>query len=438
MKLPHLLRFQRSDCEVHIALRARWLLPLLLGVAVWYGLSPVGVAAVSLVSIGLLVLFAYGWALALARGVHGQRKLRYGAFQVGDELEEIITLQNDSWLPVVWAEFVDHSSLPGHTVRSVRAVGGNSSQRWSARTVCRQRGVFTLGPWELLLGEPFGLFEVHQVFRDPVEVLVYPPLAVLPPGLLPRRGVRGEGRPDRQPLAAETTQAFAVRAYQVGDALKRVHWPTTARRDGLFVKVLEPEALSSIWLVPNFNAAVQLGQGEEGTLELLVILTASLAADLLRAKLRVGLAAAGAEGMVWLAPQTGQSQFWRILRLLAGIQAGELPLSEVLGRLHPLVRAQSTVLPITTALEQDWLGAAVTFGPGGCQALLMEVEAVAGRAAALQEVLSGQGIAATVVHREDVRVQLGAHGRLSRWEFRTLGTGRALLQHAPHVMGGLQ
>ncbi len=142
--------------------------------------------------------------------------------------------------------------------------------------------------------------------------------------------------------------------------------------------------------------------------------------------------------MVWLAPQTGQSQFWRILRLLAGIQAGELPLSEVLGRLHPLVRAQSTVLPITTALEQDWLGAAVTFGPGGCQALLMEVEAVAGRAAALQEVLSGQGIAATVVHREDVRVQLGAHGRLSRWEFRTLGTGRALLQHAPHVMGGLQ
>ncbi len=432
------LTFASAECTARIEMQQPWLLAAVLGALLWYLLSPVGVSAVVLVCLVLLLVVSYLWARTLAVAVRGERKLRYGAFQVGDELEEVVRLHNDSILPVIWAEFADRSSLPGHAVRSVRAVDGHSTQHWTARTICRQRGVFQLGPWELLLGEPFGVFVTRQLYAQPVEVLVYPPLADLPSRLWTRRGRHGDGRPDRQPLTAETTQAFAVRSYQTGDALRQIHWLTSARRDALYVKMLQPETVSSIWLVPDFDSAAQFGEVEAGTLEFLVVLTASLAGEMLRAKLRVGLAGWGQAGLVCLAPQTGQSQFWRMLRLLAGVQAGQVALSDLLGRLRPLVSAQSVVMPLTATQTVDWAGAAAAFGPGGCQAVLVDGRSFAGQALNaddLQRVLVGRGIAASVVRREELRLRLGAYGRLSRWEFRTLGTGRALLQHAPAAMG---
>jgi len=131
-------------------------------VLAWYVAAPGEVAVMSLVTLGGLLVSAFLWARTMALHVAGARQLRYAAVQVGDELEELVTLDNASALPVLWAEFVDRSDLPGYTVASVRAADAHNSIHWRARALCARHGLYTLGPWELRLGDPFGIFLVRQ------------------------------------------------------------------------------------------------------------------------------------------------------------------------------------------------------------------------------------------------------------------------------------
>ncbi|MDI7277389.1 MAG: hypothetical protein QME94_15535, partial [Anaerolineae bacterium] len=80
--------------------------------------------------LGGAVGIAYYWARQLADGVSLERERRYGWAQVGDVLEERFTLHNHSWLPALWAEIRDHSTLPGYTATRVTGVDGNSHTYW--------------------------------------------------------------------------------------------------------------------------------------------------------------------------------------------------------------------------------------------------------------------------------------------------------------------
>jgi uncharacterized protein (DUF58 family) len=124
------------------------------------------------------------------------------------------------------------------------------------------------------LGDPFGLFEARQAYHQQIEIVVYPPLAALPPEIAHHRRSIGDRAPLRQPVSAETINAMSTRPYVMGDTLHRVHWRTTAKRDDLFVKIFEPEAASTMWLIPDLDATVQSGDGAESTLEKMIILTA--------------------------------------------------------------------------------------------------------------------------------------------------------------------
>ena len=265
-------------------------IPVILVALGWYIAAPSAVVIMSLVTILGIVLSDLLWALSMARGVTGRRRLRYTAMQVGDEMEEEIWLDNAAPIPVLWAEFVDRSNIPGYTVSSVRGAESNSRVRWRAHTVCTRRGVFSLGPWELRLGQPFGLFMTRQLYLQRQEILVYPPMAMLPEQILPHRGLMGDHRPLNQPLRAETIAANSVRPSQPGDPLRHVHWPTSARRSELFVKDFAPEAASNVWLVPDFYGPDHLTDADgESSEELMVTVAASLAAALLEARLTVGL-----------------------------------------------------------------------------------------------------------------------------------------------------
>jgi uncharacterized protein (DUF58 family) len=299
-RLRRLVVFDRSEggaVQIRMRMRQRLAGPVWLLAVAWYIFSPTGPALVAALSLGLALLASYLWARSMARQVSGQRTLRYAAVQVGDELEEMVSLNNASFLPVLWAEFSDHSDLPGYTVTSVRSADSHETITW--------RGLYSLGPWELRLGDPFGLFEVRQVYLQKNELLVYPPIAPLPDHLIRRGRTQGEQRSLNQPLVAETVSAFSARPYQPGDSLRHMHWPTTARRNEPFVKVFEPEASATLWLVADCDAAVQSGEGESSTLETMVILLASLASHLLNRGLAVGLfTLSGREIMVRVPPTT--------------------------------------------------------------------------------------------------------------------------------------
>lgn len=442
----HLFRFQRPECTVALQFRQWPLLAAFLVVLVWYLLGPSRVSAAAAAGLGGMLLFAYLWARSMALGMTGKRRLHFSALQVGDELEEYVSLHNKSFLPVLWAEFVDRSNIPGYTVTSVRAADAGSSSEWRAHTTCTRRGIFTLGPWELHTSDPLGLFHVCQVYNQVEEILVYPPLAPLPPSLLPHRSSLGDHRPLYQPVAAETISAITTRPYVSGDPLRRIHWRTTARRNSPFVKTFEPEASSTVWLIADLNQDVQLGEGSESTTEKMIVLLASLSAQLLQERLSLGfftcaaLAPGGAVQPIAVMPQHGQPHLWNVLRALAPLQPAAHPFEQTLARAGTLISGQDLLLAVTPSLDSAWPPRLCELvqarGARGAEAILLDPASFGGaqQAAAFLPFLAGLSITGRVVRGEDIRPLSASYGELSRWEFVTTGTGHVVARKKPRAV----
>jgi uncharacterized protein (DUF58 family) len=405
----------------------------------WLIIAPNAVALTGIVTLGSLLLFSYLWVRSLAKGVTAQRALRYSAVQVGDELEEMLLLDNRSRLPVIWAEFIDHSTAPGYSISGVRTTGARKSEQWRRHTSCSQRGVYSLGPWEVRLGDPFGLFEARQAYQQQTEIVVYPPLAALPPEIAHHRRAIGDRAPLRQPLAAETINAMSTRPYVSGDALHRVHWRTSAKRDDLFVKIFEPEAASTMWLIPDLDATVQLGEGLESSLEKMIVLTASIASRLLDERLAVGVILDAASSHSVL-PQQGSAHLWTILRALALAQPRtDRPLAETLIHARSIVSLRDSAVIVTPSLDPEWSKALPHLSGGsrlgGVEVALLDPSSFGGPIGAelFRTLLLEQGVPTHIVRRQDIRPAIGTYGAVRRWEFKTLGTGRVAVLQTPRA-----
>ena len=440
-RITRLWRWSRADSDVRLQLRQPIIVVALIVLWAWLLIAPNAVALTGIVTLGSLWLFSYLWVRSLAKGVITQRTLRYSAVQVGDELEELVTLDNRSRLPVIWAEFVDQSTAPGYSISGVRTTGARKSEQWRLHTSCSQRGVYSLGPWEVRLGDPFGLFEAQQAYRQQVEIVVYPPLAALPPEIAHHRRSIGDRLSLRQPLSAETINAMSTRPYVRGDALHRVHWRTTAKRDDLFVKIFEPEAASTMWLIPDLDATVhaQLGDGAESSLEKMIILTASIASRLLDERLAVGVIFDAASGHTVL-PQMGAAHLWTILRALALAQPRtDRPLAETLIHARSIVSLRESAVILTPSIDPEWSKALPHLSGGsrmgGVEVVLLDPISFGGPigAEAFRVMLLEQGVPTHIVRRQDIRPAIGTYGAVRRWEFKTLGTGRVAVMQTPRA-----
>ena len=432
-RLSRLWSFTRENCVITIRVNQK-LLPFLFVLSlIWYITSPTAVPASLFVGLGSFLGLSFLWARIMALSVSAKRTLQYAAFQVGDELGEIISLENNSLLPVLWAEFRDQSDIPGYQVTGVRGSSASSSIQWRAHTICSQRGVFMLGPWQLKLGDPFGIFEVNQTYTQSHEILVYPPLAEIPTHLLPHNAAFGDNRPLRQPLAAETITATTTRPYQPGDPLRHIHWRTTARRDENYVKVFEPEALSNIWLIPDFDASVHIGEGDESTVETMVILLAALSDLLLNEHLIVGMYAHTQAPHI-VSPRRGKAHVWSLLRAIAPLQPAQHDLTKTLAEVQSLASERDMFIVITPSLNTDWARKIRYFQQlTKVNALLLDPLSFGGRgdARSILPLLAEMGIPARVVRRGDIRPIQASYGALRRWEFKTLSTGSVILRQTP-------
>ncbi len=330
------------------------------------------VLLVTLVGLYALGLF---WVRDLAQRVTLTRRRTGVLLVAGDELHEEFQLQNESMLPVLWAEFLDQSDLPDYQPGRVVGCGGNTSYRWNAKMTCRRRGVYRLGPHQLVLGDPFHLFTLTIDFPESETVLIYPRVLHLPPVQLPLGSTTGTARRQRPLFGAQP--ATTVRDYQSTDSLRYVHWPITAHRGQLTVKELETEPSGAVWVVLDLDQGVHHGEGDLGTLEYSIIVAASLTAQLISSsdQRAVGLFTISGgqvkkqmDGMsesedalevITRQPQSGQAQLWAILAALAPVQPGRTPLVELLRTARASLGRRSTIVLVTarpTALlpEGDW------------------------------------------------------------------------------------
>ena len=109
----------------------------------------------------------------------------------------------------------------------------------SYRLPTDRRGIVQVGPLQVVVGDPFGLVQASVEAAPRVDVTVLPKVDEVRPvpfttGHDPLAGVQHP-----HALGRVGDDFYALRAYVVGDDLRRIHWPSTARHDELLVRQQE-------------------------------------------------------------------------------------------------------------------------------------------------------------------------------------------------------
>lgn len=110
------------------------------------------------------------------------------------------------------------------------------------------RGRYEVEAVHALIADPFGLACSEVEVAPGGSLVVYPRLVELP-GLFSESGAHAQ---DGRRLLLRRPSGFdlhSVREYERGESLRKVHWPTTARRGQLMVKELEDAPRDEIAIV---------------------------------------------------------------------------------------------------------------------------------------------------------------------------------------------
>ena len=321
-----------------------------------------GVVYVRLLYLSAL-LTVIAWLLTgfSLRGIRVERQARSLRASVGDIFEEHFEISNTNLLPKLWLEIANESTIPHATGSRVLTFLRPKQKRiYTARTWLTSRGAFPLGPTRITSGDPFGIFRVSKSIPSIYSLVVLPMLFPVtqflsPPGLLPG------GKAIRRKSIDITPHASGVREYVSGDPMKRIHWPTSIRRNQLMVKEFEQDPQAEVWLFLDTHKSAHIAKpGEEydtpplddlfllrrrqvklphSTLEYSVTIAASLAHYFIEQRRAVGLVSALGRSFKVIPAERSERQEAKILEELAFLQA------ESTYTLPGLVTAQLGQLP---------------------------------------------------------------------------------------------
>ncbi len=300
-------------------------------------------------------LVSYLWARSLRAGLHLEREMRFGWMQVGDRLQEQISLENRGWAPALWVHVIDPSEMGGYEISTVAQVNGRWKRSWYSKGICQVRGVFTLGPTRLDSGDPFGFYQVSVAYSNTANMMVAPRVISIPEVEIAAGGRIGGVQPSTTGME-KTVTASSVREYVPGDSLRWVHWPTTARKDELFVHIYDNEPSSDWWVVLDMDSGVHVGEGQNSTEEVGVILAASIVNRGLEFNKPVGLVSQG-QKLVWHPPASGDTQLLKIIRSLADLRTGGSALGGILHQLRSSIGRNVSLVIITPNLSLEWVSA---------------------------------------------------------------------------------
>ena len=404
------------------------LLALLIGLQI---IAPSKVWMTLIVGLGTTLALSWVWARQMQKHASLVREKRYNWTRVGDRLEERFTLQNTGLLPVLWAEVDDQSTVPGYQPNRVTGVEGNHSSQWTVAGVCHQRGVFNLGPTNLRTGDPLGLFAVIKHNPAIVPLLVLPPILDLPGIQVAPGGQVSEGRP--RPYAPQPTLlATSVRPHLPGDSLRMIHWPTTARRDSLFVRTFDGSPIGNWWIILDLAENVHSGEGDDSTLEQSITLAASLLEIGLQAGQAVGLIGHSA-APVWLPPARSDTQRWTVLRELATIKAGRYPLASLLRRSGETLGHSASVVVITPSTDPIWLDPLLLLQKRDLVPTVMLLTGTnqQSKLEAFHQLLTQQGVTTYLMHPEVLKPSIDPAEAEGQWKWHTTALGRAIAIHRP-------
>ncbi len=217
--------------------------------------TPLGWFVLAITVIGLVLGATVAWVEAWFVGVVGaalllvalpfllgSRAYRVGILLdrttvvAGGEVHARIRIENRSARPALPAV----AELPvGEALRelTVPFVGPHGSVEIPAHVPALHRGIIRVGPLTVARRDPLALLRREMTWPEKHLVHVHPATAMLPPnsaGLV--RDL--EGTASRRLVDADLS-FYAVREYAPGDAMRHVHWKSTAKTGTLMVRQYE-------------------------------------------------------------------------------------------------------------------------------------------------------------------------------------------------------
>jgi uncharacterized protein (DUF58 family) len=173
-----------------------------------------------------------------------------------------------------------------------------------------------------------------------------------------------------------TPHASGVRPYIPGDPMRRIHWPTTARKGELIVKEYEQDPQAEVWIFLDAQQRVQAQAAYEtpnlplesllfqrkpkltlppSTLEYGISVAASLAHYFLGQKRSVGLVVRD-RAHAMIPAERSQRQETKIIETLAFVEGqGDQSIAALVGAHAPLLPKGSSAILVTPTVSDDLL-----------------------------------------------------------------------------------
>ena len=255
-----------------------------LGLVVYVVAWVFGSRALYPVATGLVaaVALAVGWVRLSARPPRVRRHGAEGELVEGDDVR--IDLVVEPPARVQPPTLVAHEGLARLGARDVELRRGRPG-RWVGGYVLRRvpRGRYPFETVQLSIEDPFGLARASLREREAQALLVFPRLVEL----RSRFSETGTRPSDGHRLLLRRPTGFelhSVRDHEEGESLRRVHWPSTARRGRLMVKELEDAPRDEVAVLLDGDASAVAGEPPDSSFDAAV----RAAGSLLQAHVRHG------------------------------------------------------------------------------------------------------------------------------------------------------
>ncbi len=194
-----------------------------------------------MLGVGLFLVLAIGSGVAYVRSTVPSVGVsrRITPFQVHDGDRAIVEVTLSTSRRIPQAIVLDEVSGLG----TARFVADRVEPQYPMiaryEVLCRPRGIYAVGPAIVQVRDPFALSEAGGTAGKIDRLVVYPAVEDLD-GLPPGRGHDPTVNTSRVSFSHTGGEDFfTLREYQQGDDLRRIHWPSSAKRGELMIRQLE-------------------------------------------------------------------------------------------------------------------------------------------------------------------------------------------------------
>ncbi len=196
----------------------------------------------------LVVAVAAAWTATASLQLSTRRQLLAPRSEAGHGIVVLLTVRNTGRRRTPVIEVVDPNPGSADTHLAIGGLAPGEVARGTYVVATPKRGLFTIGPLSASVRDPLRLARRTVVVGAPASLIVHPrPEATRLPLV-----AAGSGRAERAttPAAGRDNDEFSrLRAYEPGDDLRRVHWPSTARTGTLVVREDELDHAGHITVV---------------------------------------------------------------------------------------------------------------------------------------------------------------------------------------------